>query len=234
MLNNLKAIKNTLKTLLKEIKVFLYNLIPQSRQNIKEVFRHRMIDGVWAGNESLSGHGSDRKSTESLRKLLPKIISELDVKSLLDAPCGDFYWMSLTNLPVEKYIGVDIVSELIEQNQQKYSNNDKLFLTLDITSDNLPTVDLILCRDCLVHLSFKQIKESILNFKRSNSTYLLTTTYPNLLKKNKNILTGDWRPLDLETPPFNFPKPIMVVNENCTTDLKEKSLALWRLTDIEI
>lgn len=234
MSNNLKTIKNTIKNLLKEVKVFLYNLVPQSRQNIKEVFRHRMVDGVWAGLESISGHGSDMKSTESLRQLLPKILSDFKVKSLLDAPCGDFYWMSKTDLNIDSYIGIDIVNEIIEMNQQKFAKEGFKFIALDVISDNLPKTDLILCRDCLVHLSFKQIKKAVGNFKLSGSTYILTTTYPNLLEKNKDILTGEWRPLDLEKAPFYFPKPILVVNENCTTDLKEKSLALWKLTDIEI
>ncbi|MDB9347426.1 class I SAM-dependent methyltransferase [Nodularia spumigena] len=234
MLNNLKKIKNTVKNLSKEIKVFLYNLAPQSRQNIKEVFRHRMVDGVWAGLESISGHGSDMKSTENLRQILPNILSDFNVKSLLDAPCGDFYWMSKTDLKIDSYVGIDIVSEIIDMNQQKYTKEGVKFIVLDIINDNLPKADLILCRDCLVHLSCKQIKNAILNFKQSGSTYLLTTTYPNLLEKNKDILTGEWRPLDLEKSPFYLPKPIILVNENCITDLKEKSLALWRLTDIEI
>ena len=193
-----------------------------------------MVDGVWAGLESISGHGSDMKSTESLRQLLPKILSDFKVKSLLDAPCGDFYWMSKTDLNIDSYIGIDIVNEIIEMNQQKFAKEGFKFIALDVISDNLPKTDLILCRDCLVHLSFKQIKKAVGNFKLSGSTYILTTTYPNLLEKNKDILTGEWRPLDLEKAPFYFPKPILVVNENCTTDLKEKSLALWKLTDIEI
>ncbi|MBE9174989.1 class I SAM-dependent methyltransferase [Synechocystis salina LEGE 06155] len=234
MLSNLKTTKNTIKNFLKSIKVFLQNLAPQSKQNIKAVFQRRMVDGVWWGSESLSGHGSDLKSTESLRKLLPNILSDFDVKSLLDAPCGDFLWMSTIDLKVDNYIGIDIVDEIIEMNQQKYIKEGFQFIALDIINDDLPKTDLILCRDCLVHLSFKQIKKAILNFKQSGSTYLLTTTYPNLLKKNKDILTGEWRPLDLEKAPFYLPKPIMIVNENCVSDLKEKSLALWRLADIEI
>jgi hypothetical protein len=62
----------------------------------------------------------------------------------------------------------------------------------------------------------------------------LTTTYPDLLQTNKNIITGDWRPLDLQKAPFNFPNPIKIANENCTSDLREKSLGLWKISDIQI
>jgi hypothetical protein len=40
------------------------------------------------------------------------------------------------------------------------------FLHLDITTDRLPKVDAILCRDCLVHCSFRQIAAAVRNFRR--------------------------------------------------------------------
>lgn len=94
---------------------------------------------------------------------------------------------------------------------------------MDITKDRLPTGDLILCRDCLVHFSLSD------NFKASQSRYLLTTTFTNLTF-NQEIRTGSWRPLNLEIEPFNFPKPILVINENCTEgemNFTDRSLALW-------
>lgn len=226
--------KKSIRGKLNLFKAFLFDLIPKSKENNLQVFSKKFVDNSWGGIESVSGHGSDYASTDFLRIIIPKIIEEYAINSLLDAPCGDFYWMNLTNLNIHKYIGIDIVPDLISQNQEKYGINDRQFLSLDITSDNLPKVDLILCRDCLVHLSYKQIREVIKNFKKSDSTYLLTTTYPDLLQVNKNIVTGDWRPIDLQKHPFNFPKPIKIVNENCTTDLKEKSLGLWKISDLEV
>ena len=227
-------IKKNLQIIFKNLEVFLFEFLNFNKVSAANVFRKKALTNEWGGSESLSGHGSDYKSTEALRLLLPEIFVELNVQSLLDAPCGDFYWMNLTDLQVEQYIGIDIVPDLILQNQNKYGADNRHFLSLDITSDNLPKVDLILCRDCLVHLSFKQIKEAIKNFKKSGSTYLLTTTYPDLLQVNKNIVTGDWRPIDLQKHPFNFLEPTKLVNENCTTDLKEKSLGLWKISDIEV
>lgn len=224
----------TIKKSFEDIRIFLFDLLSFNKVRSAKIFTQKALTNEWGGNESVSGHGSDYKSTEFLRQILPQIFVEMNIQSLLDAPCGDFYWMNLTNLQLKKYVGVDIVPELISQNQEKYGTNDRQFLSLDITSDNLPKVDLILCRDCLVHLSYKQIREVIKNFKKSDSTYLLTTTYPDLLQVNKNIVTGDWRPIDLQKHPFNFPKPIKIVNENCTTDLKEKSLGLWKISDLEV
>lgn len=48
-----------------------------------------------------------------------------------------------------------------------------------------------------------------------SSRYLLTTTYTER-QINVESATGGWRPLDLQLPPFNFPAPLAVINENCT------------------
>ncbi len=127
---------------------------------------------------------------------------------------------------IQKYriiLGIDIVDEIIKRNKKKYRLNNVQFFHMDITKDLLPTGDLILCRDCLVHFSLSD------NFKASQSRYLLTTTFTNLTF-NQEKRTGSWRPLNLEIEPFNFPKPILVINENCTEgemNYLDKSLALW-------
>ena len=102
---------------------------------------------------------------------------------------------------------MDIVPELIDK-AQKYSSHQVQFRVGDIVRSDLPKADLILCRDCLVHLSYKDIFECLHNFRRSGSTYLLTTTFPGQVRRHWNIATGMWRPIDLERPPFNFPKPL--------------------------
>jgi hypothetical protein len=134
------------------------------------------------------------------------------------------------------YIGVDIVSKLIEENNRKYASHNRQFLNFDITHDLLPKADLILCRDCFVHLSFADIHAAISNFKKSGSKYLLTTTFTNVTR-NMDIKTGGWRPLNLEIEPFNLPKPILIINENCTEGnmaYTDKSLALWELAALTI
>jgi hypothetical protein len=60
-----------------------------------------------------------------------------------------------------------------------------------------------LCRDCLVHLSLKEVFMSIQNIKASGSKFLLMTTFPEH-KKNYNTITGAWRFINFETSPFNF------------------------------
>ena len=50
-----------------------------------------------------------------------------------------------------------------------------------------------------------------------------------------DIVTGDWRPLNLQDKPFNFPSPILIINENCTEDggeYSDKSMALWDISKL--
>ncbi len=76
-------------------------------------------ENLFQGDDSISGQGSDLKQTEVLREELPKCLNELGVKVLLDIPCGDFNWMRHVDVGDIKYIGGDIVDELIESNTAK-------------------------------------------------------------------------------------------------------------------
>src|SRR5262249_12081701 len=150
----------------------------------------------WANSESVSGDGSDLTQTQVIRKEIEKLVGDLGIRTMLDAPCGDYYWMRTLNLNLQRYIGADIVPALVRENQEKYGSDTVSFEHLDITRDELPRSDLILCRDCLVHLPLQPALDALRNFKRSGSKYLLTTTYPGLVKTNRQLLiTGNWRPL---------------------------------------
>ncbi len=198
----------------------------------QQVFARMYEHNSWANAESASGNGSDLTQTIVVRKELSDLITELGIRTLLDAPCGDFYWMKEVDRHGCRYLGADIVPQMITLNERNYGNDTTSFSVLDITQDELPQVDLILCRDCLVHLPLEAGVKILQAFARSGSTYLLSTTYPGLVKKNRPLyITGNWRPLDLERAPFVLREPLRVINEGCTEaeDYPEKSLGLWRL-----
>lgn len=227
-----KVIKNNFPTfirLLTPVKMLLFKMKP-----MKSKFSQKYFTRGFGGTVSVSGPGSDLVQTKEIIRELPILVRELNVRVLVDVPCGDFFWMKTLKLEIEKYIGVDIVSELIRNNSKIYGNKNREFISMDITKNILPRADLILCRDCFVHLSFKDTLRSIKNFKKSLSGYLLTTTFTEL-SSNKDVITGGWRPLNLQLPPFSFPEPIRIINEKCTEEdgrLSDKCLGLWRLDDI--
>ena len=201
---------------------------------MRSTFAPFYTENRWGDDESVSGPGSNLTRTAILRRELPPLLHEIGARSLLDAPCGDFNWMKDTPLGIERYIGVDVVPALIARNQNLYANDERQFLVLDLTRDKLPRVDVILCRDCFIHFSYRHIAAAIRNFKRSGSTYLLTNTYPHW-QQNADIPTGDFRHLNLALPPFNFQPPLKQIDEKCTEEQEQffgKILGLWKLRDL--
>ncbi len=199
-----------------------------------DTFRQIYDSNYWGGSESPSGEGASADQTQQLRLKLPALLEQLKVEVFMDLPCGDFSWMKALELPVLFYIGADIIPELIAHHQEQYGNTNRQFLPLDITRDPLPYADLLLCRDCFVHLCFADIQRAMMNIKRSRILYLLTTTFPEC-EENEDITTGDWRLLNLERPPFNLPPPIQLINEGCSESngkYSDKSLGLWLIEDI--
>ncbi len=77
----------------------------------------------WGDANTRSGKGSSLTRTLNLRRKLPYLIKAFNINSLLDIPCGDFYWMEETNLNLDFYIGADIVDSLIDQNNARFSNS---------------------------------------------------------------------------------------------------------------
>ena len=185
-------------------------------------------ENLWGDNESASGPGS-RKNLNSVEmaisalKVVKKIIN---FKSVHDIPCGDFNWMSafLDYAPDVNYRGFDIVPTLIEKNQRLYPKY--AFSALDITSKSPPPADLIFSKDFFNHLTYVDIKNALLNMKKSNSGYILSTNnfgFTNAELHETN--PGASRYLDLCVEPFNLPPPIWKA---------DNYLGLWRLSDIKL
>lgn len=204
----------------------LFATLPRS-----DVFRVICEMHLWGG-ESLSGVGSSAAATMEIRKGLPGLIERYGVRSMLDLPCGDYNWMRLTALDLEEYIGADIVDQLITNNQAIYGASDgsRRFIRLDLLTDPVPRVDLVLCRDCLVHLPLADVRVALNSIVNSGSRYLLTTVFLGT-RVNIDTYTGGWRPLNLQCPPFNLCAPLTVIHEP-TADCPDKALGLWDLRGV--
>ncbi len=202
----------------------------------KMVFTMIYRRGVWRDSESRSGSGSNMRATEAIRAELPRMLEALQIKSLLDVPCGDFNWMKEVKLGTVDYLGADIVEELIASNNSRFAAPNRRFQCLDILKDSIPKVDLIFCRDCLVHFSSKHIGTAIGNIKASGSTYLATTTFPTV-QVNGEIPTGQHRAINLQLPPFNFAAPVMVLDDKAPSPPANalapfKKIGVWKVSDL--
>lgn len=190
---------------------------------------------LWGAASSVSGLGSEDPATAAIRDALPELLQRLGARSLLDAPCGDAGWIGRTTLDVD-YTGIDIVPSLIAANSERAARGELAgrFLVADITRDALPRADLILCRDCLVHLSFPNIARVVTRFRESGAQFLLVTTFPEW-EDNHDCEDGDWRVLNMTKAPFDWPTPHALIDERCEEGdggWRDKSLGLWRLDEL--
>jgi hypothetical protein len=228
-LGRLKTLMSIIAGLIKKI---LMRVLPINNKRLglakfNLIYRFKLF----GSSPSASGPGSDLEQTRELVKFLPKIITDLQIKSLVDIPCGDFFWMSKVDLTNVSYVGFDIVQPLIKANQKQYPQIN--FNRLDIRKESFKRHDLILCRDLLVHLTYEEIFAVLKNFKSSGSRYLLTTTFP-LLSQNQDLAQRIWRPLNLSIGPFNLGVPSQIFSEDTTEDSRysDKSLGLWIISEI--
>jgi hypothetical protein len=197
---------------------------------------------LWDNAESRSGDGSSLASTTGVRAGLPNLLQRLAVRRLLDVPCGDFHWMAHTDLAgvgVVAYVGGDVVDAIVAENNARYGGAGRRFERVDLTSGPLPTVagqpaDAVLCRDCLVHLSFANVARAMRVVRDSGVRYFISTTFLEQ-PANIDIVDGDWRPLNLQRAPFNLPLPVEVLVEGCEEEggaFADKALGVWSTKDL--
>ncbi len=203
------------------------NIIWAEDESLKEIFDRIYEKNLWQSSETVSGKGSELIFAQNLLLHLPVLLKKYNVKTVVDAPCGDYNWILHLDYRFEKYTGIDIVQKLIEKNK-KYENERVKFFAGDILTYNIPSSDLIFCRDCFIHLTFKQIFKALENFKKSGAGFIMLTSYDNC--RNEDVLAGQFRKINLLLPPFNFPAPKDIIQELPSEE--GKYFCLWKLEDL--
>jgi hypothetical protein len=207
------------------------------RQRARITSRRRVFvtfyrENRWLDSQSRSGVGSRLEETRNVRAALPGLMADLKVRTLLDVPCGDLNWMKHVELGAVDYIGADIVPELVAENERRFAGTRSpggtrySFRQLDLVTEPVPRADLVLCRDCLVHISHRNVAKALRNIIASGSDFLLTTTFVERTE-NTDIIIG-WYPINLQLPPFSWPAPIMLIDEG-SSEQADKRLGLWDL-----
>jgi len=194
-------------------------------------------------SKNYSGDGSLPEQTKELIKNIPEIIKQYNINTLLDIPCGDFEYMKYIYSTIPNYIGGDISENVIKRNRELYPGVN--LQVINLQTDPLPNCDCILVRDLFVHLTYDEIKNCLRNIKKHNIKYILTTTFTKTgvirsVNWTNVIISPEyvfWQPINLEIEPLKFPKPLYLLNENCTeanNKFNDKSLGLWLVDSINI
>ncbi len=189
------------------------NLSRSSREVFTDIYRK----GKWGRKEGAfySGPGS---SVEHITKPYIRVITEHlqssgGKKTLVDLGCGDLEISKNFFDYCSEYVGVDVVSDLIESHKSTITNPQVKFRCLDLVNDELPEGDICLLRQVLQHLSNAQIAKILPKLRKYKVCFVtehLPADNPGIIP-NKDIVHGSWTRMSqnsgvyLDKPPFNTP-----------------------------
>jgi SAM-dependent methyltransferase len=168
-------------------------------------------NAVWGRNEEgagNSGTGSTLQSTAGYRDYLQKFLAEHQIKSVVDAGCGDWEFSKAIDWTGIDYKGFDIVDDVIAQDTQRYAKPNIQFAVANIVKDDLPPADLLICKHVLQHLPTKDVQEFLQKQLPKFKYALITNGIDQHTLKQGNyehdIEPGGYRALDITKPPFNI------------------------------
>lgn len=165
-------------------------------------------------------------STFNEYRRLEMLLKGFAIQSIIDIPSIDILELQKHDLGVKRYLGVADSSLMAQGLQAQFGNGYREFVHFRIDADILPRADLILCWDKLCSLSNEEVRASLVQLKKSGAKFLLMHHYPET-KINMDTISGVFRPVNWNNPPFNFPEPIIHIMEERENGVV--SLALWSL-----
>jgi len=183
--------------------------IPSSPGEIAATFSDIYARGRWGRNPDrtgTSGGGSTLAATTVYRAYVQDFLEHHQIRSVVDAGCGDWEFSRTIDWSGIDYKGYDVVPSVIAGNTAKYGSPTTRFFTADILATDLPPADLLICKDVLQHLP----NQDVLRFLSQLGKYkyvLLTNTVDaeTLTANNDDIKVGEFHRLDMTRPPFDLP-----------------------------
>jgi len=157
----------------------------QTPRSAKEVFSEVYAKNEWGPDEFDSGPGSHGEPARVFAECVINFIKLHNVKVVVDLGCGNFAVGARIAPACERYIGVDVVPDLIERNRTMFGASNVEFVSLDITKESLPDGDLCLIRQVMQHLSNSEISR-ILRKVRKFHHVIVAEHYPEI-ERTPNI-----------------------------------------------
>jgi 2-polyprenyl-3-methyl-5-hydroxy-6-metoxy-1,4-benzoquinol methylase len=188
---------------------YFKSLFEVKQDDLKTKFTNTYQRGLWSDGESMSGHGSSMIWTENIRTNLVRIIKERKIETIFDCSCGDWNWMKEISGNFQNYTGNDIVEDIVVTNNRRFGNERIRFVNGDMVESlkklNDKSVDLVICRHTLEHLTLEYCLEVIGQIKRVSKFSLITSTSSSDNDRANKQLTvngHDARQIHLESYPF--------------------------------
>jgi len=140
---NLRRALNPLRLVLPDSKIPPADSA-QRRQTFQSVYATR----EWGTGEDefYSGIGSDDEMVGPYAQVVREVIREKRIQTVVDVGCGDFRVGKAIVAAGTRYVGVDIVPELIERNRRLFGDETTQFVCLDAVVAPLPDGDLCILK----------------------------------------------------------------------------------------
>ncbi|HEY1307891.1 MAG TPA: class I SAM-dependent methyltransferase [Vicinamibacterales bacterium] len=171
---------------------------------LTDTFNRIYAEGTWGkdvAGRGTSGTGSTLAITREYRAYVEDFIKTHNVKSVVDAGCGDWTFSSAIDWSGADYLGVDIASDVIAAVRARHEKGNIKFQVGDIT-DELPAADLLISKDVLQHLSNKLVHNFIRNnLRKGRYKWVILTNDRGTT--NSDVESGGYRAIDLARPPFD-------------------------------
>jgi len=149
------------------------------------------------------------EKSQQLRHLFPSLIDTLQLKSILDCGCGTTnLHTTFQNLEGVTYLGVDIIKPLVANLQTTQTAPTVTFQYMNVFEDPPETADLWIARDLLNLYPDFQHPLFFQRFLESGSLYLALTSIDTTTENSAGVL-GIQRRMNLETPPYCMPQPLV-------------------------
>ena len=174
------------------------------RSPLTDTFNRIYSEGTWGRDvtgKGTSGTGSTLNITREYRAYVEDFIRKNNVRSVVDAGCGDWTFSSAIDWGQVNYLGVDIASDVIDAVRKKHETTNIKFQVGDITEE-LPAADLLISKDVLQHLSNALVAKFIRNnLKKGKYKWVLLTNDRG--SGNPDTPPGGYRMIDLAAAPFD-------------------------------
>ncbi|GEM_PF-1616473 len=190
----------------------------------RQIFQRIYKDGLWGASPSggfFSGTGSRGEAARVYVEKMSDALGDIAKTArkpiiVVDLGCGDFEIgrKLLANVPAIRYVGCDIVPELIAHHVKQTADARARFEEVDIVAEDLPAGDVCLLRQVLQHLSNADIKKVLAKLRKFDRVFV-TEGYPVIAEGpiNPDKTAGydvrfDWRSgrgrgVELAEKPFN-------------------------------
>jgi hypothetical protein len=180
--------------------------------DLKARFEKIYADDKWT-------YGSGPGSLESINKpyieFLESFIQNNKVDKIIDIGCGDFQFMRRVDMGQASYLGFDVATSIVKVNQTKFGNDRLKFCEMPDDFSQIPDCDIFILKDIMIHLDNKYCQK-LINCIKSKSKYaIFVNNCTNIIEDyNKDINSGDFRPVDVSLAPFNLHSAVVLRYSN--------------------